>query len=147
MAPWKKAKYLRLAKGKHGKARNVWNIMVNKVEKSLQHARYGRHRKPRLFRRQWIQTINAGSREHELTYSQFQHGVKRSNLNFNKKTLAMLAEYEPYSFKAVIDEIKLQNKMLVSEGAEEGNMDFYEAYANKYLVLGELEEVDETLYE
>jgi large subunit ribosomal protein L20 len=71
MTPWNKEKYLKLAKGKAGKARNVWSVMLNKVHKSLSHARYGRQRKPRLFRRQWIQTVNAGSREHELTYSQF----------------------------------------------------------------------------
>lgn len=91
--------------------------------------------------------MNAGSREHELSYSRFMHGMKRSNLNFNRKTLAMLAQYEPYSFKAILDEIKLQNKFLSDSQVSGSDMDYFEAFSNKYLILGEQEEVDPSLYE
>ena len=53
--------------------------------------------------------MNAAVREHGITYSRFAHGlVKLSNIELDRKILANLAQTEPYSFKCVVDEVKVQ---------------------------------------
>jgi len=60
-------------------------------------------------RSNWITSINAGVREHGLTYSVFANAlVKKSNIELDRKILQVLAVTEPYSFKSVIDEVKVQ---------------------------------------
>ena len=64
--------------------------------------------KKRLMRRDWITTINSAVREHGLTYSRFAFALeKASNVELDRKILSNLAITEPYSFKAVLDEVKL----------------------------------------
>ena len=60
----------------------------------------GRNRK-RDFRGLWIQRINAGAREHGLTYSQFMHGIKLAGLDLDRKVLSDLAIREPEAFQAI----------------------------------------------
>ena len=63
-------------------------------------------------RREWIGTINAAVREHGLPYSRFTNAlVKHSNIELDRQMLSNLAKFEPYSFKAVFDEVKLQSGM------------------------------------
>jgi hypothetical protein len=52
--------------------------------------------------------LNAGVREHDINYSRFIYGLNRSNIVLDRKILADLVQNEPYSFKAVVDEIKTQ---------------------------------------
>jgi len=54
----------------------------------------------------WIQNINAGSRQHGLSYSEFMSGMAPSGIELNRKMLSELATNEPYSFKAVTDVIR-----------------------------------------
>ncbi len=49
----------------------------------------------------WIQRINAGAREHGLTYSQFMHGIKLAGLDLDRKVLSDLAIREPEAFQAI----------------------------------------------
>ncbi|CAD8076066.1 unnamed protein product [Paramecium sonneborni] len=111
MANWSLKKYLELAKGFQGRARNTSKIMMNRVQKSLQYAYVSRRLRPRILRREWIQAINAGVREHRISYSQFIFGLNHSNIQLDRKILANLAINEPFSFKTVVDEVKIQNSI------------------------------------
>ena len=69
-------KVLDLAKGYRGRGSKAYRIALEKVEKALRYAYRDRRNKKRDFRGLWIQRINAGVREHGMTYSQFIHGLK-----------------------------------------------------------------------
>ena len=60
----------------------------------------------RNFRSLWIQRINAGAREHGMSYSQFMGKVKANNIELNRKVLADLAMNNPEAFKAIVDKVK-----------------------------------------
>jgi large subunit ribosomal protein L20 len=68
-------KVLDLAKGYRGRGSKAYRIALEKVEKALRYAYRDRRNKKRDFRGLWIQRINAGVREHGMTYSQFIHGL------------------------------------------------------------------------
>ena len=65
-----------------------------------------RKQNKRNFRGLWIQRINAGAREHGLSYSQFMGKVKANNIELNRKVLADLAMNNPEAFKAIVDKVK-----------------------------------------
>ena len=69
-------KVVKAAKGYDGRNKNVFRTAVQRVEKGLQYAYRDRRVRKRTFRGLWIQRINAGAREHGLTYSQFMNGLK-----------------------------------------------------------------------
>ena len=94
-------KVLDMAKGYVGRANNNYRIALEKVEKGLQYAYDHRRLKKRDFRGLWIQRINAGAREHGLTYSQFINGVKRAGIEIDRKVLSDLAIREPAAFAAI----------------------------------------------
>jgi large subunit ribosomal protein L20 len=74
-----------------------------------------RERRKRMvdFRRFWIVRTNAASREYGLPHGQFTTGLKRGNINLNRRILATLAETEPVTFKALVDEAKQNWKVPV----------------------------------
>ena len=67
----RRKKILRLTKGYWGARGNVWTIAKNTLEKGLTYAYRDRKNKKRTMRALWIQRINAGVREHGLSYSEF----------------------------------------------------------------------------
>src|SRR5512147_2564893 len=95
-------KVLGLAKGYRGRASTAYRIAIEKVEKGLQYAYRDRRNRKRDFRALWIQRINAGAREHGLTYSQLVNGLKKAGIELDRKVLADLAVREPAAFKAVV---------------------------------------------
>ena len=95
-------KVLGLAKGYRGRSSTAYRIALEKVEKGLQYAYRDRRNKKRDFRGLWIQRINAGVREHGLTYSQFMHGVKLAGIGLDRKVLSDLAIREPEAFAAIV---------------------------------------------
>lgn len=98
-----------MAKGFKGRSKNCFGIAVRKVHRAMQYAYRDRRIRRRNYRREWIATINAATREHGLAYSRFANAlVKKSNIEVDRKILANLAHNEPYSFKCVFDEVKLQ---------------------------------------
>src|SRR4030088_2709085 len=99
-------KVLELAKGYRGRSNSSFRIAIEKVEKGLQYAYRDRRNKKRSFRGLWIQRINAGVREHGMTYSQFIHGLKLAGLELDRKVLSDIAIREPEAFAAVVGEIK-----------------------------------------
>ncbi|MDH3709863.1 MAG: 50S ribosomal protein L20 [Cyclobacteriaceae bacterium] len=102
----RRKKILKSAKGYWGRRKNVYTIAKNAVEKGMQYAYRDRRVKKREFRKLWILRINAGAREHGLSYSQLIGGLKKANIDLNRKVLADLAMNHPEAFKAVVDKIK-----------------------------------------
>jgi large subunit ribosomal protein L20 len=91
-------KVVDMAKGYVGRASTNFRIAIEKVEKGMQYAYRDRRAKKRNFRGLWIQRINAGVREHGLTYSQFINGIKKAGIEMDRKVLAELAGKEPAAF-------------------------------------------------
>ena len=99
-------KILKQAKGYYGRRKSTFRIANQAVEKAGQYAYRDRKVKKREFRRLWIQRINAGCRSNGIKYSVFINGLKRVNLNYNRKILADLAALEPESFKQIVAKVK-----------------------------------------
>ena len=97
---------MKLAKGFFGRGKNVWTVAKNKIEKGLQYAYRDRKVKKCEVRGLWIQRINAGTRAHGLSYSQFMGKLHQSEVSLNRKVLADLAMNHPEAFKAVVDSLK-----------------------------------------
>mgnify|MGYP001495931764 FL=1 len=97
---------MKLAKGYFGRRKNVWTVSKNAVEKGLTYAYRDRKNKKRTFRALWIQRINAGVRQHGLSYSEFMGKVNAKGIELNRKVLADLAMNNPEAFKAVVDAVK-----------------------------------------
>lgn len=94
------------AKGYFGRRKNVWTVSKNAIEKGWQYAYRDRKAKKREFRALWIQRINAGAREHGMSYSVFMGKLNAKGIEINRKALADLAMNEPKAFKAVVDAVK-----------------------------------------
>ncbi len=102
----RRKKILKLAKGYWGSRSKVYTIAKNTVEKGLQYAYRDRKAKKREFRALWIQRINAGARQHGISYSQLIGKLSAKDITLNRKVLADLAMNEPEAFKAIIDAVK-----------------------------------------
>ena len=95
-------KVLELAKGYRGRGSTAYRVAIEKVEKALRYAYRDRRNRKRDFRALWIQRINAGARQHGLTYSQFMHGIKLAGLDLDRKVLSDIAIREPEAFQAIV---------------------------------------------
>jgi len=102
----RRKKVLNMAKGYWGSRSKVFTIAKNTVEKGLQYAYRDRKVKKREFRGLWIQRINAGARQHGISYSQLIGKLASKNIGLNRKVLADLAMNHPEAFKAVIYAVK-----------------------------------------
>ena len=102
----RRKKVLKMAKGYYGARKNVWTVAKNAVEKGLTYAYVGRKLKKRQFRSLWITRINAGARQHGMSYSQFMGQCHKAGIDLNRKVLADLALNHPTAFKAVVDQLK-----------------------------------------
>ena len=102
----RRKKVLKATRGYFGRGKNVWTVAKNKYEKGLQYAYRDRKAKKREFRALWIQRINAGARQHGLSYSALMGKLTANGNQLNRKVLADLAMNHPDAFKAVIDTVK-----------------------------------------
>jgi large subunit ribosomal protein L20 len=102
----RRKKILRLTKGYWGARANVWTIAKNTLEKGLIYAYRDRKDKKRSMRGLWIQRINAGVREHGMSYSEFIGKLNAKGMQLNRKVLADLAMNHPEAFKAVVNSLK-----------------------------------------
>ena len=100
----RRKKILKQAKGQFGRRKNVYVVAINAVEKGLTYAYRDRRTKKRNFRGLWITRINAGAREHGMSYSVLMGKLAEKNIAINRKTLADLAMNHPEAFKAVVQE-------------------------------------------
>ncbi|CAG5084694.1 50S ribosomal protein L20 [Parvicella tangerina] len=102
----RRKKIFKLAKGQYGRRKNVYTVAKNAVEKGLVYAYRDRKNKKRTFRSLWITRINAGARQHGMSYSEFMGKLSKTDINLNRKVLADLAMNHPEAFKAVVDAVK-----------------------------------------
>ena len=102
----RRKRVLKQAKGYFGRRKNVWTVAKNAVEKALTYAYRDRKVNKRNFRSLWIMRINAGARQHGLSYSQFMGKLKTNNVDLNRKVLADLAMNHPDAFEAIIKKVK-----------------------------------------
>ena len=97
-------KTLKLAKGYRGARSRTFKVAKQAVDKARQYAYRDRRVRKREFRALWIQRINAGSREHGLTYSQFMNGLSRAKIEIDRKVLSDLATKEPEAFRSLVEQ-------------------------------------------
>ena len=97
-------KVLDSARGYRGRGKNNFRVAIERVEKGLQYAYRDRRNRKRSFRNLWIQRINAGAREHGLTYSQFINGLGKAGIEIDRKILSDLAVREPDFFKTLVEQ-------------------------------------------
>ena len=102
----RRKKILSRVKGQWGSRKNVWTVAKNAYEKSLEYAYVGRKLKKRDYRSLWIQRINAGVREYDMSYSVFMGKLKKNNIDLSRKVLADLAMNNPEAFKAIVEKVK-----------------------------------------
>ena len=102
----KRRKVLDQAKGYRGTKHTSYKRAKEQVWKSGVYAYEGRKQRKRDFRALWIQRINAGAREHGLSYSKFIHGLKLAEIDLDRKILADLAVTEPEIFAAIVTQSK-----------------------------------------
>ena len=102
----RRKKVMKQAKGYFGRRKNVWTVAKNAVDKAMQYSYRDRRAKKRTFRALWITRINAGARQHGMSYSQFMGKTKVANIDLNRKVLADLAMNQPDAFKAIVDKVK-----------------------------------------
>jgi large subunit ribosomal protein L20 len=102
----KRKRILKLAKGFFGRKKNVWTVAKNAIEKGLVYAYRDRKQKKREFRGVWIARINAGARQHGLTYSTLMGKLHKANIDLNRKVLADLAMNHPSAFEALVNKVK-----------------------------------------
>ncbi|MFX0558286.1 50S ribosomal protein L20 [Maribacter sp. CXY002] len=102
----RRKKVMKQAKGFFGRRKNVWTVAKNAVEKAMLYAYRDRRNKKRTFRALWITRINAGARQHGMSYSQFMGKLKAENIELNRKVLADLAMNHPDAFKAIVEQVK-----------------------------------------
>src|SRR4249919_768773 len=102
----KHKKVLRQAKGFRGRRGNVFNIAKEAVMKAGQYAYRDRKQRKRQFRVLWIARINAAVRELGMSYSVFMAGLKRANIDIDRKVLADLAVADKAAFAKIAGQVK-----------------------------------------
>ena len=101
-------KILALAKGYRGRRKNVFRIAKQAVMKAGQYAYRDRRTRKRVFRQLWIARINAASRQMGVTYSKFMAGLKKANIDIDRKVLADMAVNDPAAFGSIVEKVKAQ---------------------------------------
>jgi large subunit ribosomal protein L20 len=99
-------KILKQAKGYYGARSRVYRVAKQAVIKAGQYAYRDRRNRKRAFRALWIARINAGARANGLSYSRLIAGLKKANVEIDRKVLADLAMNEQQTFAAVVEKAK-----------------------------------------
>ena len=98
----KHKKVLKMAKGYYGAKSVRFRMAKQAVMKSLQYAYVGRKLKKRDFRKLWIARINAAARANGTNYSSLINGLKKAEININRKMLAEMAVTDPAAFAELV---------------------------------------------
>ena len=99
----RRKRVLKLAKGYRGGRSKLFRTATDSVDKALMYAYRDRRTRKRDFRRLWIARINAASRMNDLSYSKFMYGLKKANVDLDRKVLAELAISDPKAFAKIAD--------------------------------------------
>jgi large subunit ribosomal protein L20 len=99
-------KVLALAKGYRGRRKNVYRVAKQAVMKAGQYQYRDRRQRKRQFRALWIARINAAARELGMKYSTFMNGLKKANIEVDRKVLADLAVFDQPAFAALAAQAK-----------------------------------------
>ncbi len=102
----RRTKILKLAKGFWGARSHNYRTAKEAVEKALLYSYRDRRVKKREFRRLWIIRIKAAAENNGLSYSRFINGLKKLNIELNRKILAELAVNAPQSFVHLVQKVK-----------------------------------------
>lgn len=99
-------KVLKAAKGYYGARSRVYRVAYQAVVKAGQYAYRDRRQKKRQFRQLWIARINAAARFNGLSYSKFVNGLKKANVEIDRKVLADIAVHDQATFSALVEVAK-----------------------------------------
>ena len=102
----KRREILAQASGYWGLKSKVYRRAKEQVMRSGNYAFRDRRVRKRDFRRLWIIRINAGARQHDLSYSKLMHGLKLAGIGVDRKILADLAATDPVAFGALVEHAK-----------------------------------------
>ena len=102
----KRREVLESAKGYRGLKKNTYRKAKEQMLKSLSYAYRDRRARKRDFRRLWIIRINAGARQNGLSYNQFMHGLRKAEIELDRKVLADIAVSDPKAFGALAEAAK-----------------------------------------
>ena len=94
------------AKGYYNARRKVFRVAKQAVTKAGQYAYIGRKQRKRQFRALWIARINAAARENGLSYSRLINGLRKANVEIDRKVLADIAVFDKAAFSAIAEQAK-----------------------------------------
>lgn len=103
-------KVLALAKGYRNRRKNVFRVAKQAVIKAGQYAYRDRRQRKRQFRALWIARINAAARQCGLTYSRLINGLKKANVEVDRKVLADIAVFDKVGFASLAETAKANLK-------------------------------------
>jgi large subunit ribosomal protein L20 len=96
-------KILKLAKGFYGSKHKSFKAANPAVMRSLRSAQMGRKLRKREFRKLWITRINAAARMNDISYSRLMNGLKKANVEVNRKMLSEMAIHDPAGFTQLVE--------------------------------------------
>ena len=99
----RKKQILKHARGAFGARSKLWKAAKETVERGWVYAYRDRKNKKRDFRKLWIIRINAGARQHDMSYSVFMNGLKLAGIEVDRKILADIAVRDPAAFAAIAE--------------------------------------------
>src|SRR3982074_1300904 len=99
----RKKQVMKAARGAFGARSKLWKAAKENVERGWKYAYRDRKNKKRDFRRLWVIRINAGARQHDMSYSVFMNGLKLAGIAVDRKILADIAVRDPQAFSALAD--------------------------------------------
>ena len=102
----KHKKILKKAKGYYGARSKVFRVAKQAVIKAGQYAYRDRRQRRRQFRRLWIVRINAEARNNGLSYSQLINGLKKANIEIDRKVLSDIAIFDKPAFAKIAEQAK-----------------------------------------
>lgn len=95
-------KVIKAARGMQHARRSSIKLARQGVIRALQYAYRDRRNKKRDLRSLWITRINASTREHGMSYSVFMNGLKKKNVELDRKTLSELAVHHPAAMAELV---------------------------------------------
>lgn len=102
----RRKRVLKLAKGYRGAKSKLFRTAKQAVMKSLVYAYTGRKLRKRDFRRLWITRISAAAKMNGINYSKFMNGLKKANIDMNRKMLSEIAIADPKAFAELVEKAK-----------------------------------------